>query len=151
MEKEIQKLNIKLMHEENREEVLSMMKTFYSSDAVLTNGSDEIFEADFNACTGDNPCLEGYMLYFVGETAGYAMIAKSFATEFGKNCIWFEDLYLKPEFRGKQIVPNFIENIKRKYPNCVFRLEVEKENTHAVHVYKKCGFENIPYFEMIIK
>ena len=35
---------------EDKVEVISMMKTFYSSEAVFTNGSDEIFEADFNTC-----------------------------------------------------------------------------------------------------
>ena len=31
----------------DKKEVLFMMKNFYASDAVYTNGSDEIFENDF--------------------------------------------------------------------------------------------------------
>ena len=77
------------------------------------------------------------------------MIAKSFSTEFGKPCIWFEDLYLKPEFRGFGIIPSFIEYIKQNYPECIYRLEVEKENTHAIHVYKKSNFKELPYTEML--
>jgi ribosomal protein S18 acetylase RimI-like enzyme len=30
----------------------------------------------------------------------------------------------------------------------LFRLEVEEENEGAVHVYKKCGFDILPYMEM---
>ena len=89
------------MTEADRETVLSMMRTFYASPAVLTNGSEEIFAADIDACVSNNPYLEGYMLLWEGQVAGYAMAAKSFSTEFGKPCVWLEDLYLKPEFRGQ--------------------------------------------------
>jgi ribosomal protein S18 acetylase RimI-like enzyme len=33
----------------------------------------------------------------------------------------------------------------------VKRLEVEEENRNAIHVYEKCGYEVIPYMEMIKK
>ena len=35
----------------DKKEVLFMMKNFYASDAVYTNGSDEIFENDFESIT----------------------------------------------------------------------------------------------------
>lgn len=134
----------------DRCEVLSMMREFYASDAVFTNGSDEIFENDFQNCVNDNPYLEGYVFCVGEKVLGYAMVAKSFSTEFGKQCVWFEDLYLKPEYRGNGIVPEFIEYIKGLYPDCVYRIEVERENTHATHVYKKQGFTQLPYQEMVI-
>ena len=80
---------------------------------------------------------------------GYGMIAKSFSTEFGKPCIWFEDLYLKQEFRGKGIIPKFMQFIENTHRDAVFRLEVEQENAHACYIYKKLGFEKLPYSEMI--
>ena len=135
---------------EDKVEVISMMKTFYSSEAVFTNGSDEIFEADFKACINNSPYLEGYVFTSDEIILGYAMLAKSFSTEFGKSCIWFEDLYIKPEYRGNGIAPRFLQYIKELYPECVYRLEVEQENTHATHVYKKQGFSSLPYQEMVI-
>lgn len=78
------------------------------------------------------------------------MVTKSFSTEFGKICIWIEDLYLKEYCRGKGIIPEFINYLKSVYPNVIFKLEVEEENSHAVHVYKKCGFKELPYSEMIM-
>ncbi len=140
---------IRKMHIDDKNEVLSMMKEFYSSDAVFSNGSDIIFETDFENCLNENPYLEGYVFYSNTDILGYAMIAKSFSTEFGKQCNWFEDLYIKQSFRGFGIVPKFIEYIKQNYPNCIFRLEVEAENLHAVHVYEKKGFKQLPYTEMI--
>ena len=138
------------MNNSDRAEILAMMKEFYASDAVFTNGSDEIFENDFQNCVNDNPYLEGYVFSVDEKILGYAMVAKSFSTEFGKRCIWFEDLYLKPEFRGNGIVPKFVEYIKNRYPDCVYRIELERENAHANHVYKKLGFRELPYQEMVI-
>ena len=141
---------IRKMNIVDKAEILSMMREFYSSDAVFTNGSDEIFEKDFNACVDNNPYIEGYVFSVATYIVGYGMIAKSFSTEFGKACIWFEDLYIKKDFRGFGIVPKFIEYIKQIYPDFIFRLEVETENTHAVHVYKKKGFKQLPYTEMVV-
>ncbi len=141
-------MEIREMQAADKQEVLSMMRVFYRSEAVYTNGSDEIFEADIDNCTGDCPFLEGY-IFFEGNTiAGYAMVAKSFSTEFGKPCMWLEDLYLKADFRGKGIIPKFFQYIEAKYPGSIFRLEVENENKHAVHVYQKAGYEVLPYVEM---
>ncbi len=139
---------IRQMHINDKKEIIAMMKTFYSSDAVFTNGSEEIFENDFLNCINNSPYLEGYVFCSGVNILGYSMIAKSFSTEFGKPCLWFEDLYVKPEYRGNGIIPEFVEYIKQKYPDNIYRLEVEKENTHAVHVYKKSGFEELPYVEM---
>lgn len=139
---------VRSMIEADRETVLSMMRTFYASPAVLTNGSEEIFVADIDACIGDNPYLEGYMLIWDDQVAGYAMAAKSFSTEFGKHCIWLEDLYLKPEFRGQGIGSAFLADLAERYPDAILRLEVEEENERAIAVYKKGGFEVLPYMEM---
>lgn len=140
----INKMNI-----QHHDEVISMMQEFYSSEAVFTNGSLKIFENDFLNCINDCPFIEGYVFKEKDEILGYAMLAKSFSTEFGKFCIWFEDLYIKPLFRGKGIVSQFIKQIKLQYPEAVFRLEVEKENEHAIHVYKKFDFVELPYMEMV--
>lgn len=139
---------IRKFFSEDREEILTMMQEFYSSDAVSTNGSLEIFNNDFDNCINSSPYLEGFALCKEKEILGYAMIAKSFSTEFGKPCVWLEDLYLKKDYRDHGIIPKFISYIEEKYPNTILRLEVEEENTHAMHVYNKCGFEKLPYSEL---
>ena len=104
---------IKKFEKSYYEEVFNMMKTFYNSPAVFTNGSDEIFQADLNASLDENCVfLESYVFLSQENILGYAMISKSFSTEFGKQCIWLEDLYLKPEFRGNGIIPKFISLFK---------------------------------------
>lgn len=76
------------------------------------------------------------------------MVAKSFSTEFGKPCIWIEDIFVKQEFQGKGIGTRFLDYIEQKYPNRIFRLEVEKYNHNAIKLYKKSGYDFLPYMEM---
>ena len=119
-------LKVRKFEKQDKSEILSMMKEFYNSDAVITNGSYEIYQTDFDTCISSSPYLEGYIFSSGEQIQGYAMLAKSFSTEFGKMCIWIEDLY----------------------PQALFKLEVEDTNSHAVYVYQKCGFKKSPYIEM---
>lgn len=139
---------IRMMTREDKSTVLEMMRIFYASPAVLSNGSEEIFENDIENCVNDNPYLEGFIFEDDDKIQGYGMIAKSFSTEFGKPCIWIEDLYMKPEYRGSGIGSKFFDYLQERYTEHIFRLEVEEENQRAIHVYEKNGFEVLPYMEM---
>ena len=139
---------IEVMTKEHAEEVIEMMRTFYASPAVHTNGSEEIFQNDVRNCINDSPYLEGYVFIEDDRLLGYAMVAKSFSTEYGKPCIWIEDIYIKPEYRGRGLGSRFFSFIEAKYPEALLRLEVEEENERAVYVYRKNGFEEMPYMEM---
>lgn len=139
---------IRDMSEKDKNSVLEMMRVFYASPAVFTNGSDEIFLNDIENCINGNPYLEGYVIENTDGILGYAMVAKSFSTEFGKPCFWIEDLYIKEDYRGLGLGKTFFEFITKKYTDCIFRLEVEEENERAVKLYKKCGFTVLPYMEM---
>lgn len=133
---------------EDKEEVLKMMKIFYESPAILSNGSLEIFINDFENCINDNPYLEGYIFENKGKVLGYTMVAKSFSTEFGKPCLWIEDIYIKEEYRGMGLGSLFFEYIENKYPNTIIRLEAEKDNKRAISFYQKKGYEILPYLEL---
>ena len=141
-------MNIRKMIQDDKSTIIDMMRVFYASPAVLSNGSEEIFEVDVENCVNESPYLEGFVFEENGEIFGYGMIAKSFSTEFGKPCIWVEDLYLKSEYRGQGIGSKFFEYLEQNYTDCIFRLEVEEENERAIHVYEKNGFAVLPYMEM---
>ena len=126
--------NIRKMTKQDKQAVIEMMRVFYTSPAVFSNGSENIFLQDIEACTGENPYLDGYIFAAPdsGEIQGYGMVAKSFSTEFGKPCAWIEDIYIKDSYRGLGIGSRFIEHVKKTYAGCVIRLEVEEENERAV-------------------
>lgn len=142
-------MEIRNMRASDKGKIIDMMRVFYASPAVMSNGSEEIFSNDVENCINDCPYLEGYVFEDNGEILGYAMAAKGFSTEFGKPCIWLEDLYIKENFRGHGIAKMFFDYIIEKYKNHIFRLEVEEDNTRAVSVYKSAGFDVLPYTEMI--
>ena len=139
---------IRQMTAKDKSAVLEMMRVFYASPAVYTNGSEAVFSNDIDHCIKENPYLEGYIIEDGEEIQGYAMLAKSFSTEFGKLCIWIEDLYIKEEYRGLGLGTMLMDFITKHHTDCIFRLEVEGENERAVQLYKKCGFTVLPYLEM---
>ena len=127
-------MNVRIRNMEIKDKpyVLEMMRTFYTSPAVWTDGSEEIYNSDIDNCVGDSPYLEGYVFEEEGLIVGYAMVAKSFSTEFGKPCMWIEDLYFVPDYRGRGIGSRFFAFIEEKYPEAILRLEVEEENERAI-------------------
>lgn len=143
MESKIRNMTI-----EDKNSVLEMMRVFYASPAVFSNGSEEIFINDIENCINNSTYLEGFIIENSDAIQGYAMIAKSFSTEFGKRCIWIEDLYIKEEYRGSGLGKLVMDFITRKYTDSIFRLEVEEENDRAIKLYEKCGFTFLPYAEM---
>lgn len=141
-------MEITAMTADHAEEVVAMIRTFFASPAVSTNGTEDIFRRNVENCVNGSPYIEGYV-FMEGDTVlGYSMAAKSYSTEFGKNCIWLEDIYLKPEHRGKGVGSAFLAFMRQKYPDALLRLEVEEENAGAVRLYRENGFDFLPYLEM---
>ena len=141
-------MKIRKMMPGDRSAVIDMIRAFYTSPAVSTNGSEEIYARNVENCLRENPYLEGYVFEVEGQPQGYSLIAKSYATEYGCQCIWIEDIYIKEAYRGQGIGSDFLHLIRNTYPDALLRLEVEEENEAAVHTYKKCGFTFWPYLEM---
>ena len=139
---------IRTMRQQDKPQILTMMREFYASPAVLSNGSEEIFSNDIDNCVGNNPFIEGFVLEDSNGIKGYAMVAKSYSTEFGKTCVWIEDLYVTEDHRGLGLGTSLLQFITDHYTDCIFRLEVEQENLRAIRVYEKCGFSVLPYLEM---
>lgn len=69
---------IRKMVRDDKKTIIDMMRVFYASPAVLSNGSEEIFEADVENCVNESPYLEGFVFEENEEILGYGMIAKSF-------------------------------------------------------------------------
>ena len=142
--------SLRPMEAPDREEVIRMMREFYASEAVLSNGSEEIFNSDVDACVSDNPFASGYVFTREdGSICGYAMLAHSYSTEYGRPVIWIEDLFLEDDVRGKGLGAKLFDLVKEKYPDHIHRLEVEETNLRAIRTYKKNGFTTLQYAEMI--
>ncbi|MBQ6298083.1 MAG: GNAT family N-acetyltransferase [Selenomonadaceae bacterium] len=140
---------IRKMQRGDAEIVTDMMRRFYNSPALITNGSEKIFTANVENCLGGSPYVEGFVFVDDGKIIGYGMTARSYSTEFGGECIWIEDIYVEAEYRGRGIGSQFIRYVKAHYPEKILRLEAEADNTVAVTFYKHFGFKELPYLELV--
>lgn len=142
---------IRKMIQEDREIVIDMMRRFYNSPALITNGSEKIFANNVDSCLKKSNYVEGFVFVNDDKVIGYGMLAKSFSTEFGGECIWIEDIYLEEEYRGQGIGSYFIQFVKDTYSDKILRLEVEGDNEKAISTYEKNGFKRLPYMELVFK
>ena len=140
---------IRKMIQEDREIVIDMMRRFYNSPALITNGSEKIFANNVDSCLKNSNYVEGFVFVNDDRVIGYGMLAKSFSTEFGGECIWIEDIYLEEEYRGQGIGSYFIQFVKDTYSDKILRLEVEGDNEKAISTYEKNGFKRLPYMELV--
>ncbi len=142
-------ITIRNMQIDDSATVISMMREFYGSPVVITNGSEEIFAANVANCLSGLTCAEGFVFVDGDKIVGYAITARSYSTEFGGECIWLEDIFIAAEYRGHGIGSQFVRYVKARHPDKILRLETESENVAAVNLYKRLGFKELPYLEMV--
>ena len=142
-------ITVREMRRDDSEVVIDMMRKFYTSPAVMTDGSEKIFAANVENILSGSTCAEGFVFVDAEKIIGYAVTARTYATEFGKECICLEDLFIESEYRGRGIGSEFIRRIKARHPDKILWLEVEAENDKAVALYKRLGFRELSYLEMI--
>ena len=133
--------------------VLSMMVTFYASDALLVHPEESVLRKTLTDALSETPYLEAFGFEADGQLAGYGMVATSYSTEAGGLCAWIEDIYIEPEHRGKGYGSSFLEFVRQRYRNRVarIRLEAEPENLRAMAVYRKAGFEILGYTQLVLE
>lgn len=103
---------------------------------------------------GENKFIEVLIAEYEGKLAGQALFFKNFSTFLGKPGIYLEDLYVKPDFRGKGIGKALLMKIialakERDYG----RVEwcVLDWNKPAIDFYKSLGaieLEEWKYFRL---
>lgn len=141
---------IRKMTSSDRKFYLSAADEFYHTDAVEKPLPIERLNANFDEVMRSDVYLEGLILEYDGEKAGYCLLTKTFHTEAGMT-LWLEDIYILEQFRskglGKELFAYLDENYSAKFGR--LRLEVEDDNEIAVALYKKNGFRFLEYKQMI--
>lgn len=144
-------MQIRKLRRDDFEEVLSMMETFYASDALLIHPCRQVLERTLSDAVGECPFVQGFGFNAGEGLAGYGMVALSYSTEAGGLCAWIEDVYVRPEYRGKGWGTAFLEFAQREYARRVvrIRLEAEPENSRAMAVYRKAGYDILGYTQLV--
>jgi len=142
-------ITIREMQRDDSPFVVDMMRKFYTSPAVITNGSEKIFAANIENCLSGSTCAAGFVFVDGDKIIGYGITARSYSTEFGSECIWIEDIYIAAEYRGRGVGSKFIRFVQTRYPDKLLRLESEADNDKALDFYKRLGFKELPYLELV--
>ena len=142
-------ITIRKMQRGDEKFVIDLMREFFNSPATITNASEKIFAANVKNCLDDSICAEGFVFVDGEKIIGYAVTAKSYATEFGGECIWLEDIFIKEKYRGRGVGSKFIRHVKKIYPEKILRLEAEADDKKLLNFYKRFGFKELPYLELV--
>lgn len=142
---------IRPIERQDFDEVLDMMKVFYASDALLIHPEESVLRKTLEDAIEAGPYVEGFIFCEKEKLAGYGMIAKSYSTEMGGRCVWIEDIYIKPEHRGKGLGTNFLQFVEDRFQNWAvrLRLEAEEDNEKAMAVYRNAGYEPLGYVQLV--
>ena len=140
---------IRKITENDRTSYLEMAHDFYHSPAVLHAVPDANLARCFDAMMQGSPYLEGLVFEHEGRTAGYALLARTYSQEAGGECIWIDEIYVKPEFRKKGLGKAFFHALPRMFPAARYRLEIEPDNARAERLYRSMGFEPLLYRQLV--
>lgn len=140
---------IRRINPNDRNLFVTLSKEFYSTDAVSHTIPHEYHEKSFDELMRSGEYIECLIFEQDGETAGYALIAKTFSPEAGGVVVWIEELYVRESFRGKGLGKAFFKYMEENYPAARYRLEIEPENLRAKKLYSSLGYKELPYAQMI--
>ena len=128
---------------------LELCREFYHSDAVLHPVPEHYLENSFQELMRSDTYLICYILEYEAQPVGYALLSRSFSPEVGGTILWIEELYLREAFRSHGIGSAFFRFLEQQHPAARYRLEIEPDNVRAKALYKRHGFEVLPYEQMV--
>lgn len=129
---------------------IEMSREFYSSEAVLNSIDDSFHFNTFDELMRSDVYLECFIFETdKGEIAGYALLDKMFSHEVGGMLVWVEELYVRPGFQGHGIGNSFFAYLEKNVPAARYRLETEPENEGARALYRRKGFRELEYLQMV--
>ena len=129
---------------------LEMSREFYSSDAVLHAVDPSFHEKAFAELLRSGTYLTCFVFECGDRVAGYALLSKMFSREAGGMVVWIEEIYVRSAFRGRGVGGAFFAWLRANVPASRYRLEVEPSNERAQSLYRRLGFSELPYVQMVL-
>ena len=142
-------INIRKLQSADKDVYVSMVKTFYSSEAVLHEIPDSFIESTFSELMDRDTYAEGFIFEDGAKAVGYGLISKTFSQEAGGMVVWVEEVYIGKAYRSKGIGTAFFSFLEENYPAARYRLETEPDNDSAARLYGRLGYKKLGYVSMI--
>jgi len=80
---------------------------------------------------------------------GYAILIPYWSNEYGGNILHIDELYVKPEHRGRGIATSFLKHMLIAHDAVALQLEVTPTNTRARNYYRDLGFKKSKNLHLI--
>ncbi len=139
---------IRKLNQNDRSLYLRLTREFYDSDAVLAPVPEEYRVATFEELLRSDAYAQCYFLCDGENPVGYALLAKTFSQEAGGVVLWLEEIFLRPESRGKGLGKEFFAFLDT-LGAARLRLEAEPDNARAIALYRSLGYSELPYLQMV--
>lgn len=137
---EMKTLTIRRANKADLEVVLGFARAFHLEDGhPLSSTGPKAIES----LLGGSPLGEIYLPEIEGEKIGYFALCFTMSLEFGGIVVILDDLFLKPDFRGRGLgeeILRYVEKLAKDRGAVQIFLEVENENPRAFAFYKKFGW-----------
>lgn len=145
-------MNLREFSVADKAEFLEMCEDFYGpSGATLEPIPVAQMSRTFDRIVAGSPYAKGYMIEEDGLHCGYGLIYPFYSNEAGGVCLMLEEIYIKPEFRGRQLGTKYLNQIAGMFDDDVvgLKLEICPANPRARKLYESVGFHELGYRTMI--
>ena len=145
------KIEIRRIRPQDRDDFLLMVEEFYNSPAVMHDIDHDYYSRAFDELMRSDVYLDCYIFVDNDKPVGYALLTKTFSQEGGGLVIWIDELYVRKEYRSHGIGSMFFDWMHKNLPAARYRLEVEPDNERAQALYRRMGYETLPYMQMVLE
>ncbi len=130
---------------------LEMASALFQGSATAHALPEEHFRHTFEQIMAGNPALRGLILEVDGKPVGYSQLSRTYNNEIDGDFLWIEELFISEAYRGGGLATAFFDWLVKEYTGKVkkLRLEASVPNTKAIALYRRLGFQDWPYLQMV--
>ncbi len=142
---------IRFINKEDKDACSKMIEEFYQTDAVDHNIPKEYITHTIEMALSEEPYNKLIVCLHGNKYAGYCHLVFTYSCEVGGLVAIIEEIYIKKDFRGKGLGKDIFNFIHKEFDDKIkrYRLEVVEGNKEAIKLYKKLGFKELPYKQMV--
>lgn len=94
--------------------------------------------------------IQIFMLYHETSLLGYSILNFFWSNEYGGDIVNIDEIYIRPEARGKGYGSQWIRSLTDLFPNAkALKLEASPSNSKAINLYRRIGFSEASNLHMI--